>query len=134
MRILLDSHIFVWAKGAPEQLSDEARAAIIDPGNDVFVSIATAWELWLKHAKKPIAAIAPVLDGGAASFLKATRESGFTLLEITFVHTAAAAALPKVHRDPFDRVLIAQAIVENLTTITDDPVFRRYRGLRVLHA
>jgi PIN domain nuclease of toxin-antitoxin system len=134
MRILLDSHVFVWAKGAPEQLADEARAAIIDPGNDVFVSIATAWELWLKHAKEPIAAIAPVLDGGAASFLKATRESGFTLLAITLEHTAMAAALPRVHTDPFDRMLIAQAIVEDLTAITVDPIFRRYRGLRLLHA
>lgn len=132
MRILLDSHIFVWAKSAPENLSDKARAAIIDPDNDVFISVASAWELWLKHAKKPIAAIAPILDGGAKSFLDAAGESGIELLEITLEHAAAAAALPPVHRDPFDRMLIAQAIVEGLTAVTDDPAFRRYKRVRLL--
>ena len=67
MRILLDSHIFVWVKSAPENLSHEARAAIIDPANDVYISVASVWELWLKHAKKPIVAVAPVLNGGAAA-------------------------------------------------------------------
>jgi PIN domain nuclease of toxin-antitoxin system len=134
MRILLDSHVFVWAKSAPENLSDEARAAIIDPANDVFVSVASAWELWLKHAKKPIVPIAPILDGGAASFVRAARESGIALLEITLEHAATAAALPRVHRDPFDRMLIAQSIVERLTAVTDDPAFSRYGRLRILHA
>ena len=134
MRILLDSHVFVWVKSAPENLSHEARAAIIDPANDVYVSVASAWELWLKHAKKPIVAVAPVLNGGAASFLKACKDSGIALLEITLEHAATAAALPLVHRDPFDRMLIAQAIVERLTTVTDDPAFRRYKRLRVFGA
>jgi len=131
MRILLDSHIFVWAKSAPENLSDEARAAIIDPANDVFVSVASAWELWLKHAKKPIRALAPLLDGGAGPFRKAASESGIGLLGITLEHAAMAAALPLVHRDPFDRMLIAQAIMEGLTAVTDDPVFGRYERLRL---
>jgi PIN domain nuclease of toxin-antitoxin system len=134
MRILLDSHIFVWAKSAPENLSDQALATIIDPSNDVYVSIASAWELWLKHSKKPIVPLAPVLDGGAASFLKACRESGIALLDITLEHAATAAALPRIHRDPFDRMLIAQAMVEGLTAVTDDPAFRRYKRLRVLGA
>jgi len=134
MRILLDSHAFVWAKSAPENLSDEARVAIIDPDNDVFVSLASAWELWVKHAKKPIVALAPVLDAGAGAFLEAARESGIALLEITLDHAATAATLPLVHRDPFDRMLIAQATRERLTLVTRDPVFRRYKGLRVLEA
>ena len=134
MRILLDSHIFVWVKSAPENLSDKARAAIIDPANDVYVSVATAWELWLKHAKKPIVAIAPALKGGAATFLNACEESGIGLLDITLEHAATAIALPPIHRDPFDRMLIAQAIVEGLTAVTDDPAFRRYKRLRVFGA
>lgn len=134
MRILLDSHAFVWAKSAPENLSDEARVAIIDPDNDVFVSVASAWELWLKHARKPIVAIAPVLDAGAAAFLEAARESGIALLEITLDHVARAAVLPLLHRDPFDRMLIAQATAERLTLVTRDPAFRRYEGLRLLQA
>jgi len=134
MRILLDSHVFVWAKSAPQNMSDEARAAIIDPDNEAFVSLASAWELWLKHAKKPIAGFAPILDAGAAGFLDAARESGIALLDITLDHAATAAALPFVHRDPFDRMLIAQAIMERLTLVTGDPAFKRYKGLRVLEA
>ena len=134
MRILLDSHVFIWVKSAPENLTDEARAAIIDPANDVYISVASAWELWLKRAKKPIVAVAPILNGGAASFLEACKESGIAVLEITLEHAATAAALPLVHRDPFDRMLIAQAIVERLTTVTDDPAFRRYKRLRVFGA
>jgi PIN domain nuclease of toxin-antitoxin system len=134
MRLLLDSHVFVWAKSAPQILSDEARAAIIDPDNEAFVSIASAWELWLKHARKRVAGIAAVLDGGAQAFIDATKESGIALLGITLEHTAAAAKLPPVHRDPFDRMLIAQAIDQKLTIVTSDLVFKRYAGLRVLDA
>ena len=133
MRILLDSHVFVWTKTAPENLSDEARTAIIDPGNDVFVSIASAWELWIKHERKPIMGLSPALDSSAA-FLKAARDSGIALLEITLDHVSRAAALPLVHRDPFDRLLIAQAIVERLTLLTADSVFKRYKGVRVMEA
>jgi PIN domain nuclease of toxin-antitoxin system len=74
------------------------------------------------------------LDLGASAFLDAARESGITLLEITLDHAATAAMLPPVHRDPFDRILIAQAITERLTIVTGDPAFRRYEGLRVLEA
>ena len=134
MRVLLDSHIFVWVKSAPEKLSDEARDAIVDPDNDIFVSLASAWELWSKHAKKPIAGFAPALDSGASGFVMAARESGVTLLEITLDHVAAAAGLPAIHRDPFDRMLIAQALAERLTLVTHDTVFGRYPGLRVLES
>ena len=134
MRILLDSHIFVWAKCAPDQLSDEARAALIEPANDVFVSLASAWELWIKHARKPSKELAPVLDEGAPGFLRAVRESGMELLTITLHHVATAALLPRVHRDPFDRMIAGQAIADRLTVMTSDPVFTRYEGLRVLGA
>jgi PIN domain nuclease of toxin-antitoxin system len=66
--------------------------------------------------------------------LEACKESGIALLEITLEHAATAAALPRGHRDPFDRMLIAQAIVERLTTVTDDAAFRRYKRLRVFGA
>ena len=134
MQILLDSHVSVWVKSAPGNLSDESRAAIIDPDNDVFVSVATAWELWLKHARKRVSGLAPVLDGGAPAFLAVVRESGIALLEITLDHAATASRLPPLHRDPFDRMLIAQAISGKLTIVTADPAFRQYPGLRVLDA
>ena len=87
MRILLDSHVFVWAKCAPEMLSDDARSAIIEPDNEVLVSLATAWELWVKHAKKPVKGFASVLDAGAAGFLDAVQESGMVLLDIAQDHS-----------------------------------------------
>ncbi len=128
-RLLLDSHVFVWAKLEPGKLSDAARAAVFDPDNSVFVSVASAWELWIKHAKKPIS---PVLDGGPAAFLSAASESDIALLDITLGHAAVAADLPLWHRDPFDRMLIAQAIVEQLTLVTADPVIVRYEGFERL--
>ena len=134
MRILLDTHVFVWAKCAPENLSDDARAALIDPANDVFVSVASAWELWIKHARKPLKELAQVLNAGAAGFLHAARESGMELLDITLDHAAAAAALPLVHRDPFDRMIVGQGIVDRMTVMTSDPIFNRYKAVRLLDA
>lgn len=134
MRILLDSHVFVWAKCAPGNLSNEARSALIEPANDVFVSVASAWELWIKHARKPMKEFASVMDAGASGFLDAARESGMDLLTITLEHAATAAALPPVHRDPFDRMIAGQAIADRLTLMTSDPIFKRYEGLRVLGA
>jgi PIN domain nuclease of toxin-antitoxin system len=134
MRILLDSHVFVWAKCAPDQLSDEARSALIEPANDVFVSLASAWELWIKHARKPLKELAAVLDEGVPGFLRAVQESGMELLSITLDHVATAARLPPAHGDPFDRMIAGQAIADRLTVMTSDPIFSRYEGLRVFSA
>jgi PIN domain nuclease of toxin-antitoxin system len=131
MRLLLDSHVFVWAKAAPDKLRRQTLAAIADPGNAVFVSVVSAWELWIKHAKKPVS---PVLDGGPSAFLRAATESGIQLLEIGLNHAAVAADLPLHHRDPFDRMLIAQAIVEQLTLVTADRELERYRILGLMDA
>jgi PIN domain nuclease of toxin-antitoxin system len=129
MRLLLDSHVFVWAKAKPEKLSSGTRALISDPRSEVFVSVVSAWELWVKHEKKPIS---PILEGGALAFSAAIVESDMTLLEIKLEHAAVAAALPLHHRDPFDRMLIAQAKVERLTLVTVDPEFARYGGLNLI--
>jgi PIN domain nuclease of toxin-antitoxin system len=132
MRILLDSHAFVWAQAAPLNLSEEARALLVDPDNTVFVSVVSAWELWIKHAKKPIPGFGRALDAGAESFVQAALDSAIDLLEVTLDHAWLAARLPDHHRDPFDRMLIAQAMHEQLTLVTHDDAFDRYRGLRVL--
>ena len=134
MRILVDSHVFVWAKCAPALLSDEARAALIDPANDVFVSVVSAWELWIKHARKRMRELAPLVDSGAVGFLDAARESGIELLDITLDHAAAAAALPAVHRDPFDRMIVGQSIADRMIVMTSDPIFKRYPGVRLIGA
>lgn len=132
MRLLLDSHVFVWANAKPKYLTPQAGAALIDPANDLFVSSASAWELWIKHAKKPIKEFAGVLDGGAIAFRDAAMRSGIALLDISLDHAAMVRALPRHHGDPFDRLLIAQAIHEGLTLVTHDAVFNRYAGLRTL--
>jgi PIN domain nuclease of toxin-antitoxin system len=129
MRLLLDSHVFLWTKAKPERLSSGTRALIGDPRNEVLVSVISAWELWIKHMKKPIA---PILDGGPRAFSAAIMESGMALLDINLGHAAVAAALPLHHRDPFDRMLIAQAKVERLTLVTVDPEFARYEGLNLI--
>jgi PIN domain nuclease of toxin-antitoxin system len=76
----------------------------------------------------------PILDSGAAGFLHAARESGIELLDITIDHAAVAAALPPVHRDPFDRMIVGQSIADRMTVMTNDPVLKRYRGVRLMNA
>lgn len=129
MRLLLDSHVFLWSKIDPGKLSTPTRAAIMDADNEVFVSVVTAWELWIKNAKKPLAAI---LDGGPSAFLSSVAESGMQILDIALGHAAMAARLPPLHRDPFDRMLIAQATVERLTLVTADADIARYQHVRLL--
>ena len=132
MKILLDSHAFVWAKCTPLQFSDTTRGMIMSPANEIHISVASAWELWIKNSKKPIKGFADLLNRGPRAFRDAAEESGIELLQVTLEHAAAAAALPQIHRDPFDRMIIAQAIEGHLTVITADKVFSKYRGLRVL--
>ena len=78
--------------------------------------------------------IAPVLNAGLSGFLRAARESGIEVLDITLEHAAAAAALPLLHRDPFDRMIAGQAIADRMILMTSDPVLRRYEGVRLLDA
>ena len=132
MKILLDSHAFVWAKCSPLHFSETTRSLIISPANEVHISVASAWELWIKNSKKPIKGLADLLTRGPRAFRDAAEESGIELLQVTLEHAAAAAALPQIHRDPFDRMIIAQAIQEHFTVITADNIFSKYRGLRVL--
>lgn len=132
MRLLVDSHVFVWASALPKNLSARATAAITDPDNEVFVSVASAWELWIKHAKKPIKEFAHVLDGGARSFREAAMLSRIALLDISLQHAAFVRGLPRHHGDPFDRLLAAQALQEGLILVTHDDLFDRYAGLRTL--
>jgi len=132
MRLLTDSHVFVWASAVPKNLSARAAAAIVDPENEVFVSVASAWELWIKHAKKPIKDFAHVLDGGARAFREAAALSRIALLDISLQHVAQVRSLPQHHGDPFDRLLAVQALHEGLILITHDDLFDRYTGLRTL--
>ena len=127
MRLLLDTHAFLWWLAGDEQLSPSARAAIGDQDNDVFVSAASAWEIATKYriCKLPaVAAIVVDLD-------RVLADQSFIGLPISFRHGQAGGALPGPHRDPFDRMLIAQAMIEELTLVSNELAFDAY-GVRRL--
>ncbi len=124
MRLLLDTHALLWWL-ADEGLAARARDAIADPANMVVVSAASAWEISIKKALGKLTApddLARQVDVG-----------GFTPLAISIAHGIAAGQLPRHHDDPFDRMLIAQAVEEGLTIVTRDKRFEDY-GVALLPA
>lgn len=131
MRLLLDTHALVWAKSAPGSMTEEARAAIVDADNDVFVSLASAWELCIKSMVGKLRGNVSALIGSAATFRSQLEASGFELLPIEPPHVFETLRLPLHHRDPFDRMLAAQARVEDLVIVTRDQAFAPY-GVRLL--
>ncbi len=116
MRILLDTHVLIWWD-AGARLSPAAMRAI-KSANEVFVSSASAWEIAIKSALGKIS--------GERTVSAATLDSAFTELPVSFSHAESAGRLPAHHRDPFDRMLIAQVMEERLTIITRDPQFAAY--------
>ena len=127
IRILLDTHALLWWLFDDPKLSRRARKAIADPATEPLVSSASAWEIAIKHriGKLPEA-------GDIAARLPAyLRAARFSELPVSVEHALQAGRLPGPHRDPFDRMLIAQAATEELRVVTNDPVFRDY-GARVL--
>ena len=125
MRLLLDTHTFLWWLIDVSKLTAVTRTAIADPGNDVFVSAVTGWEIAVKKARGKLTAP----DNLSAMI----EEKGFRHLPLTFHHAEQAGRLPMHHRDPFDRFLIAQAQAEGLTRVTRDARIRRY-GIHTLTA
>ena len=119
MNLLLDTHAFLWAIDNNPQLSKKARDAIIDGENVVFVSAATAWEIAIKKSIGKL----KIPNGDYMEELKLHR---FTPLDIVTEHALTVENLPPYHKDPFDRMLIAQAQVEKLTLITGDPKIKAY--------
>jgi PIN domain nuclease of toxin-antitoxin system len=117
VRLLLDTHIALWALTDDARLSARARALIKDPANQVAVSAASVWEIAIKHALGR--GDMPVSGGAALNWF---RQAGYDLLPVTPDHAAAVEALPDHHRDPFDRLLIAQATSEPVRLITRDPL------------
>ena len=124
-RLLLDTHALLWWIATPERLNERTHEAISDLNNDVFVSAVSGWEIALKSNLGKLEAP----DNLQAKAL----ESGFTLLNVTFSHGVQAGSLPLHHRDPFDRLLIAQAQTEGLLLVTRDARIRRY-GLQTMAA
>lgn len=123
MNLLLDTNALLWCLGGQSRLGAEARRRITDPGNDVWVSAASAWEIAIKAALGRLD-----LDGRPRDILpREIDRAGFAPLPITIDHALAVGGLPRHHSDPFDRVLIAQAIVEGLTIVTSDRAFADYQ-------
>jgi PIN domain nuclease of toxin-antitoxin system len=126
VRLLLDTHVFLWWLADDGRLGSAERDAIRDPGNDVCLSAASVWEIVIKQALGRLRTPEPASA--------AAQRLGLQPLPITFEHAEATAALPPLHNDPFDRLLMAQARVESLTLVTQDPAIRAYRGVAFLPA
>jgi PIN domain nuclease of toxin-antitoxin system len=122
VKALLDTHVFLWAISEPERLSPRARRVIEDPRTVRLVSVASAWEILIKVQAKRLK-----LPENVVAFL--TREISHIaadVLDVRMEHVLRIYSLPALHRDPFDRLLIAQSQVERVPLITADPVIARY--------
>lgn len=127
MNLLLDTHIAIWALNDDPALSDKARTLILDPDNTIYYSAVSTWEIQLKHARRP-----DNISFDEADFVEGCREAGFIPLgladkHILAVHTLSRPADAKEHNDPFDRLLLSQAKVENLSFLTHDELIPDYR-------
>ncbi len=118
MKLLLDTHTMIWAFSAPHLLSAHARDAVSAEENEVFVSVISPWEIAIKRSKKRLRAPEDLDD--------AVEAHRFHLLPVLLRHTRAIGSMPNHHADPFDRMLVAQAIVDRLTLVTSDRALRRY--------
>ncbi|MGI4791017.1 MAG: type II toxin-antitoxin system VapC family toxin [Janthinobacterium lividum] len=122
MHLLLDTHIFIWFVLSPSQLSVTALAAIQSGENQIFLSLASAWEMSIKSGLGKLNLTQPI-----EKFVEdQARRNRFEILPITLSHIAAVERLPQHHRDPFDRLLIAQSIIEGVPLISADHAFDAY--------
>ena len=130
MRLLLDTHAFLWWVNDHDALSSRARASIADRGNECLLSLASCWEMAIKVGIGKLE-----LPGKPGKIIRFVEEqlaaNGFRSLPIELPHVARVATLPFRHRDPFDRLLAAQALAEDLTLVSADPVFRKYGIKRI---
>ncbi len=127
MRLLLDSHTVIWAVDNPGQLGRQAATAIQDPANELFLSAGPLWELSIKVGLGKLSLTLPYRQW----MLQAIADLDLAILPITVEHADVQATLPAHHRDPFDRLLAAQAKVEQLTVVSSDAVFEKYGVLRL---
>jgi PIN domain nuclease of toxin-antitoxin system len=122
VRLLLDTHAFLWWLDGDRRLSLKARRAIVNESNIILVSAATAWEITTKARLGKLPGALEV----AADVAGCVASQGFTPFDITLLHAQRAGSLPGGHRDPFDRMLIAQTQLEDLAMVSNDEVFDQY--------
>jgi len=127
MKVLLDTHILLWAAGMPERLTESARALLEARENELWFSAASLWEIAIKSAlNRTDFQVDPRL------LRRALRDNGYQELAVTSRHAVEIDLLPPVHKDPFDRTLVAQSLVEGLTLLTADDLLVEYPG-SILH-
>jgi PIN domain nuclease of toxin-antitoxin system len=124
MKFLLDTHLLLWAAGQPERLSKSARELIENPDNVLFFSAASIWEIAIKSSlgREDFKADSRLIRRGLI-------DNGYQEIAISSEHAAGVQALPLVHKDPFDRLLIAQSLSEGMPLITVDPLLSQYPGM-----
>lgn len=127
MRVLLDTHAFLWWLDGDKRLPVNVRRLVAEEKNTIFVSAASAWEISTKFRLGRLPAAADV----AADIAGCIASQGFSPLEITVQHAQRAGGLPGTHRDPFDRMLIAQSQMEDLPLVSNEAVFEQYGLNRV---
>lgn len=123
MKLLLDTHLLLWAAGEPKKLSPKARTLILDTQNELMFSAASVWEVAIKRTL------------GRADFQVDSRlfrrgliDNGYVELPVLSAHAVAVEALPPIHKDPFDRLLVAQTLVEGIVLLTTDAMVAQYGG------
>lgn len=122
MKLLLDTHSFIWWVSAPERTSSRALALCEDRANELILSVASVWEMQIKLQRGKLQLALPLRDLVASQ----RQADSMVLLPVELTHVLALQSLPTPHNDPFDRILIAQAIAEEVTLLSQDAVFARY--------
>ena len=123
MKLLLDTHLLLWAAGEPNKLSAKARRLIADIDNELMFSVASLWEVAIKRALgRSDFQVDPRL------FRRGLIDNGYAELPVFSAHAVAVEALPPIHKDPFDRLLVAQSQVEGIALLTSDAMVAQYGG------
>ncbi len=122
MKVLLDTHTFIWLDNDPERLSAKVARVCADPSNTILLSIAGIWEMQIKLQLGKLTLPAPLADIVANQL----KNNQIELLPVQLAHVLQLANLPLRHKDPFDRLLIAQALVEDATMLSNDPLIKQY--------
>ncbi len=121
MEIMLDTHTLIWFLNGDESLSNKAKDAIENPANVKIISIASIWEIAIKISLDKFR-----FPMGFKHFLRMVEDNGFIILPITFEHAVELSALEFIHRDPFDRLIIAQSKVDKIAILSKDDTFKKY--------
>lgn len=123
MKLLLDTHLLLWVSAHSARLSASARTLLADPQNELLFSSASLWEIAIKRGLGR-----DDFEADSRSLRRALLDNRYQELPVTGAHTVAIEGLPPIHKDPFDRILVAQATVEGVTLLTADPLVARYPG------